>query len=213
MEIIPTLVPASFDEIRTAAARYPFAPVLHIDAGDGSFVPNTTWQPAEGDQLPTSHIWEAHLMVSDPVAGALFAKAGASRIIAHLEAFADRGAIPAAFDAWKAAGAREVGLALKLDTALDPASIPPCDVIHLMTIARIGTQGAPFEASSLDRIALIRSQFPQAVIAVDGGINETNIAEVARAGANRFCVGAALASSPEPEAVYKRLVEAAGAIQ
>ncbi len=115
IEIIPTLVPRSFEDVRNAAERYSFARTIHIDAGDGRFVSNTTWQPAEGEMLPTILSWEVHLMVHEPLeTGIQYAKAGAFRIIAHLEAFADRAAIPAAFEAWKAAGTREIGLALKL---------------------------------------------------------------------------------------------------
>lgn len=216
MEIIPTIVPSSFDDIRAAADRYPFARVVHIDAGDGRFVPNTTWQPVEGEMLPTTAAWDAHLMVSDALeSGIRYAKAGAMRIIAHLEAFEDHGAVPPAFEAWKAAGARDVGLALKIDTSLE--GLAPyallCDSIVIMTILSIGQQGSPFDPRGIERIKTLHTQFPSITIAADGGINESNIGELARAGASRFYVGSALASSIEPAAVYKRLQETAEAIQ
>lgn len=216
MEIIPTIVPASFEDIRNAAERYAFASIIHIDAGDGRFVPNTTWQPNEGDILPTALSWEAHLMLTEPLeAGIRYAKAGASRIIAHLEVFEDSARIPYAFEAWKAAGAHEVGLALKINTPLEGltpyASL--CDSVLIMTIASIGQQGSPFDPRGIERIRVLHAQFPSLSIAADGGINESNIAALARAGATRFYVGSALASSADPTAVHKRLLDTVGTVQ
>jgi len=216
MEIIPTLVPRSFEDVRNAAERYSFARTIHIDAGDGRFVSNTTWQPAEGETLPTMLSWDAHLMVHEPLAsGVLYAKAGASRIIAHLETFEDHSAIPAAFEAWKAAGAREVGLAVKIETSFE--GLAPytslCDSIVLMTIATMGQQGSPFDPRGIERVKMLRGQFPGIMIAADGGINEMNIGDLAKAGATRFYVGSALSSSPDPAVVHKRLLDAVETIQ
>jgi pentose-5-phosphate-3-epimerase len=215
-EVIPTIVPASFDDVRSAAERYSFAPVIHIDAGDGKFVPNTTWQPQDGDVLPTPILWEAHLMLAEPLeSGIRYAKAGASRIIAHFEAFPEPALIAAAFASWKTAGAREVGLAAKIGTPLESLTpyVSLCDSVVLMTIASIGQQGSSFDPRGIDRIRALHTQFPSLSIAADGGINESNIAGLAQAGATRFCVGTALASSADPEAVYKRLLDAVGTVQ
>jgi ribulose-phosphate 3-epimerase len=212
-EIIPTIVPTSFDDlaVRLNVVRG-YARSLHIDAADGKFAPNTTWLPQSGERIPGLNALyiEAHLMLVDPMnIGVAFVKAGASRIIAHREAFPDMTAIIAAFDAWKMAGAQEVGLALKTETT--PEAITDvatrCDVITLMNIAQIGQQGATFEPSSIDRVRNFHSAFPELTIAVDGGISDANIVQLAEAGASRFCVGSALSSSNDPAAVYKRLHE------
>lgn len=212
-EIIPTVVPTSFDDllVRLNAVRG-YARSLHIDAADGGFAPNTTWLPQSGERLPglNALFIEAHLMVADPLdIGVAFIKAGASRIIAHREAFPDTSAIIAAFDAWKIAGAQEVGLALKIDTAPEVIAdvATRCDVITLMNIAHIGQQGAAFEPSSIDRVHLFHTAYPELTIAVDGGISDANIVQLAEAGASRFCVGSALSSSSDPAAVYKHLHE------
>lgn len=210
-EIIPTIVPGSSDDLalRLNVIRG-FARSAHIDAADGIFAPNATWLPQAGDRIPglNALLIEAHLMLAEPLdIGVAFAKAGASRIIAHREAFADIAAIIEAFEAWKMAGAQETGLALKLDTA--PESVADiatrCDSVTLMTIAQIGRQGAAFEASSIARVADFHQRYPELVIAVDGGVSESNIVQLAEAGASRFCVGSALASSDDPATVYKRL--------
>lgn len=215
IEIIPTIVPDSFDDVRAGAERYAFAATVHIDAGDGRFVPNSTWQPAEGDMLPSMVKWDVHLMTESPMeVGERYARAGAARISAHVEAFAEQSAIPQALGAWRSAGAREVGLAIKIDTPLAQlASVATlCDFLPVMTIARIGTQGNPFDPRGPERVEALHAQFPSLPIAADGGINESNAADLVRAGASRLYVGSALAASADPEAVYRRLVEAASLI-
>lgn len=212
IEIIPTIVPQSFDEIPNISSAYSFSSTIHIDAADGGFAPNTTWIPQEGERLP--HIealrYEAHLMVAEPEPiGIRYAEAGAMRLIAHVEAFNRAADIPHAVAAWKAAGALEVGLAVKLDTSLEAldAYAPLLDCLLVMTIAEIGVQGKPFDTRSIERLNTLKQRFPGLLIQADGGISEVNAAEVARAGAERLCVGSALTNAQDPAAVYKRLSE------
>jgi pentose-5-phosphate-3-epimerase len=58
----------------------------------------------------------------------------------------------------------------------------------------------------MDKVKELRRTLPEMEIAVDGGIKEGNIAEVARAGANVICVGSAVFLQPDPAAAYRRLV-------
>lgn len=217
-EIIPTIVPESFESLlmRIHELRE-FASVIHIDAGDGKFVPNTTWLPKESDILPDADTisFEAHLMTEEPhQLGINYIKAGAKRVIAHFESFSDPSTISDTFKAWKEAGAEEVGLALVMDTSLDviESHSTECDVILLMTINEIGVQGNVFEPGSLARIASLHERFPDLKIAVDGGITESNITALEEAGASRFCVGSAIARSDAPTTVYNRLAEGGDAI-
>ncbi len=216
-EIIPTIVPESFADLSAKASVLSgFSQSLHIDAADGVFAPNLTWLPS-GEKLPDADriFYEAHLMLSDPhQKGVDFAQAGAKRIIGHAEAFSGAEAVFAAFDAWHEAGAIETGMALLLDTPLE--AIRPylvrCDVAHVMTIGRIGTQGIPFDERSLIRIQELHRAYPSLMISVDGGENEESIVKTARAGARRFAVGSAFTAAADPRAVYTRLVETANAV-
>jgi pentose-5-phosphate-3-epimerase len=74
-----------------------------------------------------------------------------------------------------------------------------------MTIRKIGAQGQEFVGSAVERIAEAKALFPRAVISVDGGINETTIVDVVRAGATRICVGAAFSSVPDAQGAYTKL--------
>lgn len=217
IELIPTVVPKSYRAVEDFAARWEgIAPVLHIDATDGDFAFPTTWMPAPGTILPERPVWEAHLMAREPRArGERFIRAGAWRIIGHAEELVGEEG-ERTLEGWRAMGAREVGVALRFDTPLYAAEHLEhlIDVVHLMTIRKIGAQGQLFEPATLDRIAEARSLFPRAVVSVDGGLNETNIQDAVRSGAKRICVGAALASAKEPQVTFRALMDiATGAVQ
>lgn len=210
IEIIPTVVPTSFDDVVHAADRVSgFAPTLHVDFADGIFAPNTTWLPTHVRHA-VSHMGvslEAHLMVQEPreIGKRLIAQ-GFTRIIGHIETMQEQtGGI---LSKWKDAGAQEVGLGILFATPLETLDpfVGSCDVIQMMSIASIGVQGIPYEPRAPERIAALHARHPQVLIADDGGVSQVNIAELARAGVRRFCVGSALAKAADPAAVYKRLI-------
>ena len=93
IEILPTIVPSSFDDITLWGARFKdFAAWVQVDLGDGKFVSNTTWVPAEGEMLPHRDAlnYEFHLMTQEPrVLGLECIRAGAKRVIGHIETFSD----------------------------------------------------------------------------------------------------------------------------
>ncbi|QQG37854.1 MAG: hypothetical protein HYS26_04500 [Candidatus Kaiserbacteria bacterium] len=214
--IVPTCVPQSAEEIRACVSLIkPFASEIHIDIDDGRFAPVTTWPYEKAGEygavdlsMVVGVLPEIHLMVQDPrLLGIEFAKAGANRIIAHVEAFAGENDAHGALDAWKRHGAAEVGLAMLWDTPLEVMEHHKyiVDVVHLMSITRIGTQGIPYEPSAPTRIAAFHDRYPEITISVDGGVSETNMKDLVRAGARRFGVGAAIARAPDPAAAFQRL--------
>ena len=71
---------------------------------------------------------------------------------------------------------------------------------YLNEVERIGINNLP---------ETLRKSHPDLVISVDGGVNESNIGELRRAGALRFCIGAAIAGTPDPAAAYRSLRSAA----
>lgn len=229
IEIIPTnTCPPDFAELSARSAFFAgFAEWVQLDISDGVFTAERSWPylPAQagGDgqwaeleslsgtrKLPSGEQlkYETHMMVEEPQElGLRLAQAGIRRIIGHVEAFADEKEIHAALDAWRGAGASEVGLAILLDTPLPVLLplVPSCNVVQLMSIATLGKQGAPFEPRVIERIAELHNEYPDLVISVDGGVSEKNIADLARAGATRFGVGSAITKAADPKAVYARL--------
>lgn len=217
IQIIPTVVPASLEDVIRARERYSsFARELHIDIADGVFAKHTTWMPEEGDQLLSTDdfSYSAHLMVLSPYdAGMLAIRAGVKTLVAHFESFADEDDARHAFDMWRGENV-SVGVALLLETPLAVLKpiLPSVDFVHLMSIETIGAQGAPFDSGIYDRVQELRVLYPELLIGIDGGVSAQNIAELVRAGARRFSVGSALAESDTPEDTYntlKRLAESA----
>ena len=225
IEIIPTNTcpPDLAELLRRSAGLATFSPAVQLDISDGQFSPVSSWPYGEGqwEEIPSlaevtsGVLYEAHLMVKEPVElGEKLAGAGVSRILGHIESFDDPLDIISAFETWKAAGAKEVGLALLLDTptaALEP-NIRDCDVVQVMSIGTLGLQGAAFDARATDRIEELHSKYRELVIEVDGGVNETNIPDLVRAGATRLSIGSAISKSPDPAESYADLKKLAESI-
>jgi ribulose-phosphate 3-epimerase len=215
IEIIPTVVPNSLDDVNALLARCrSFSQTFHIDAADGTMTPNTTWVPATDGKLPEadSVFFEAHLMIAHPeAAGSAFARAGAKRVIAHAEAFDSEEEAKHSFDSWKTNGAKEVGIAALIATPLEALEpyILMCDSVTLMTIASVGAQGIPFDERGYGRVADLHARYPDIVIEVDGGVGMEQIAALVRAGASRFSVGSALSKSADPAKTHKELLDLA----
>ncbi len=209
IEIIPTIVPAAFSDIQAVSERYAnFTSLLQIDVADGKFAPNTTWLPRENHILPSEYRYEVHLMVSDPLGiGTVFAQAGARRIIVHVETLHDVESAKNVFTDWKRYGVESVGLAILLHTPIEKAEpyLSLVDYVLLMTIPRIGVQGIPYDPSAPARVAEFHERCPDMRVAVDGGVSEATIEELARAGARSFGVGSAIAKAPDPAVAYRNL--------
>lgn len=221
--ILPTnTCPSDFSELsRITKDMMGFAQKIQLDIADGDFAPVSSW-PYNADQwreletmvesgkkLPyaDSIEYEAHLMVRKPLElGILLARAGCARIVYHAETLSGEEAINAIAQ-WKAAGAKEVGVALLIDTPLDSIDdiAEHCDAVQLMSIARIGSQGQPFDERAVSRVEEIHAAHPDMMVSVDGGISESNIDLLVRAGANRLCVGSAISAAADPAAAYATL--------
>lgn len=227
IEILPTNTsPANLAELsHTTEVLKELSSWVQLDLVDGVFVPHISWpyqsgqweeleNLTHGTKLPfaDSVKYEVHLMVQEPIqVGELLARAGAKRILGHIEALGTHGNVHKAFAAWKGAGAVEVGLAVLMETPIADILplVPQCDAIQLMSIATLGRQGAPYEPAVVGRIQELHKAHPDAVIEVDGGINLNNIKELARAGAVRFGVGSAITKSEDPISAYESLKVAA----
>ena len=226
--VIPTnTCPPDAVELAKRSAEFTsFATMVQLDIADGNFAPVVSWpyfhgqkqeldrMGASGECLPHSDAlqYEIHMMVREPgEVGTLLARAGAHRLVPHIEAFENTDAARRAFAAWKAAGAQEIGLAILIDTPLEAldALIGEIDVVQVMSIAKIGRQGEPFDERALHRVEELHAQYPDLMVSVDGGISEANVELLVRAGANRLCVGSAISKAANPAAAFAKIHERA----
>lgn len=223
VEIIPGVLESTQELITARVSDVSFAPTAHIDFMDGDFVESANW-PFIGDgwhrleSMAQSHespfnsasLIEAHLMVSQPTRmGELLANCGIKKIVAHIEAFRDDSGVLAAFASWRNAGVSEVGIATLLSTPLeklDPlVRAGSVDYVQIMGIERVGFQKQPQDPRALEHVTSLRSRYPELVIQIDGGVNDENIVEIVKAGANRVIVGSAIVSSSNPKEAYERM--------
>lgn len=209
-EIIPAVLVKTFEELEDRLADFGgVANFAHVDVCDGSLTPARTWpyqsvkpdmhfeaiiSEEEGFPFWQEVDFEAHLMVAHPenIVGDWVA-AGASRIIAHVEAM-DASRFAALKDA--CGGIVELGLAIALDTANETLA-PYADDISVIqcmdwNFSHLGRQGQVLDEGIFNKIAELRKLYPEHVISVDGGVTLENAQKLIAAGAGRLVIGSAL---------------------
>lgn len=207
-EIIPAILPRDLEDLTAHLEEIQgVARMVQIDVVDGKFAPSRTWPYADrasfedilseeqGMPLWEDFDFELDLMVEQAKDAALeWIRAGASRIIVHIES-PDAEEALAAMQEYRAGETRvEVGLALALDTPLELLEhlSASADFIQIMGIAEIGRQGEPFDARALERVRLLNSRLPSHPISVDGGVTLENAPALLAAGASRLVAGSAI---------------------
>lgn len=178
------------------------ADMIHLDVMDNHYVPNLTFGPLICQALRKFGVTapiDVHLMAR-PVDRLIseFAASGASYITFHPEA-SDH--IDRSLALIRDSGAK-AGLAFNPATPLSYLKyvLPKVDMLLLMTV-NPGFGGQVFIPDMLTKIQEARTLVNLAKlpirIAVDGGINVTNIASVANAGADTFIAGSAIFNSTD----------------
>ena len=215
-EIIPAIIPENFSDLKDKVSIIAgFAETVQVDICDGKFVPSENW-PLVGDNgefekikeekgLPESdHVdYEIHVMAETPndeVAD--WARAGASRIIVHIETGSDT--VEDIIEEW--GHTVEIGIAINLNTPVSLVSpfLEKVKVFQLMGIERVGFQGQGLDERIFGRIKELRGLAPKHIISIDGGVNLENAGKLIKAGANRLVVGSAIWKSKNPIEIIKK---------
>lgn len=187
-------VPAVLERTASAANQVakPLAAAsdwVHVDVADGKLVPNTVLvEPSDAAKIQIGAAIEVHLMVEQPARYvAPWVRAGARRLIAHVEAPGIREFLRTAKQgAAKRAGA-EVWIAA--DAATPVAKLRPflgrVDGVTVMAVTA-GHAGQDFQPAALTKISKLKELKPNLPVEVDGGINEWTVTAVRAAGADRL---------------------------
>ncbi|TSC89601.1 MAG: ribulose-phosphate 3-epimerase [Parcubacteria group bacterium Gr01-1014_3] len=180
----------------------------HLDIVDGIFSPNTTWgSPAELVNV-IGHLSsvkvELHLMVSSPeaVIDSWLRTGKIQRVIFHLEAMTDSVYL---LEKCKKYGV-EAMLAINPGTDVERLLAHKDDFKYLQLLAvPPGWAGQSFDPKILGKIKFLRVNAPDAIIEVDGGINQETAQLAREAGADILISASYIFSSTDPKAAFEEL--------
>ncbi len=194
MQIAPTILEKDFNVGKEKILKVNgLVNWVQLDVIDGQFTDGKTFELELVNAIEDVEniLWETHLMVKDPikwVEKSIFVNA--SRIIGHVEMMPDRESF---IKRVKDEGV-EAGLAFDVDTEIE--NIPQETDLVLLMSRKVGFGNFPFDERIYERIKKaveirerIGSNF---VIGIDGGVNETNIEKLERAGASIGYCGSAV---------------------
>ncbi len=186
-----------------------FTDYVQIDIMDGKFVPSRsiTWQQLADIQITIN--WEAHLMIEQPEKQLEnFKKAGARKAIFHYEATTN----PLQVISMAGKLGLKVGMALNPETPI-ARILPFADELDSVLFLSVhpGFYGAKFIPEVLNKIGELRQAKPKLNIGIDGGVKESNIAQIAKSGVDEILVGSAIFLQPQPADSYKKLLALAQA--
>jgi ribulose-phosphate 3-epimerase len=211
IEIAPSILSADFTRLgeEIEAVERGGAELIHFDVMDGHFVPNITVglpvlkSVARRTRLPV----DAHLMITEPGRYAeQFVETGARMVSVHVEAEPH---LHRTLTAIRTAGA-QAGVAINPATPLSAIeeALPYADYVLVMSV-NPGFGGQKFIATSLDKVRRLRSIIEerrlQTRIEIDGGIDRSNIFEVAAAGAQIIVSGSAVFGESDPATAVRAL--------
>jgi ribulose-phosphate 3-epimerase len=161
---------------------------LHWDVMDGHFTDPLTHGPLvlKAVRELTDRFFDTHLMITNPEKQIpLFAEAGADGISIHIEAANDPARL---LDDIRKRGCKSC-LTVNPPTPLDEIErlVEHCDIIMLMGVMP-GYAGQLYGENTSARIGAVREVIDRqglpTLIEVDGGINDTTVAEAVAAGAD-----------------------------
>lgn len=180
-----------------------FTSYAQFDIMDGQFVPSRSITCEDIARLSMKLNWEAHLMVLNPETYVSdFQQAGAQKIVFHYEATSS----PREVISLVRNHGLNVGLAINPETPITAIKSLTSEVDSVLFLSvNPGFYGSKFIPEVLKKIEAFRKVYPDLPIGIDGGIKESNIAEVARSGVDVICVGSAIFQQPEPGVSFRHL--------
>ena len=211
VQIAPSILSADFAALGRdiSAAERGGADLIHVDVMDGHFVPNITIGPpvVRAIRRVATRPLDVHLMIEDPDRFIEeFIAAGASMVSVHVEVVRHLNRTVSFIRKLGAKAGVVVNPATPASTLEDIAA--DIDFVLVMSV-NPGFGGQAFIPRSLEKLRRVRGVLDaagsSALIEIDGGIDQSNVADVVAAGANILVAGNAIFGSADPEAATRLL--------
>ena len=196
VSIAPSMLGADFGRMREAAELVaPHSSYLHMDVMDGHFVPNLTMGVDLVKALNGIAPLDVHLMITDPVDFIDdFYDAGAEIISIHVEANNPKEALVKINEK-----------NIKSGIAFNPSTpkekiIPYLDIADMILVMSVepGYCGQSFHENAINRVKYFKTNYPNKIIEVDGGVSTQNSAILGKNGADILVAGSAIFKSNDP---------------
>ncbi len=215
VQIAPSILSADFAALgaAVAAAERGGADLIHVDVMDGHFVPNITiGVPVVTSLRRIARVpLDVHLMIEDPDRYIdAFAEAGAAMISVHVEALRH---LHRTIQAIKRLGVK-AGVAINPATPIVMLDEVAADLDYVVVMSvNPGFGGQTFIPRSESKVREVRALLDRAgnaaPVEIDGGVDQSNVAQVVSAGARIIVAGSAVFNTPDPERAVRELKAAA----
>jgi ribulose-phosphate 3-epimerase len=210
--VLPSLLACDFANLAREIERVEELGVaaLHLDIMDGHFVPNLSIgiPVVEAVRRSTDLPLDVHLMIQEPASYIEpFRSAGADSLTIHIEAISDPRPL---LDEIRSLGAL-AGLAINPPTPLAriESSLAHCDLVLVMSVMP-GFGGQEFDEIALEKLRALSARSDlDALLEVDGGINNATTNDCVAAGVDLLVAGTAIFAAADYGAALAELNAAA----
>ena len=201
--VCPTITAYTANEYTKQLQNISFAKRIHIDFMDGVFAP-TKSPPLHDAYWPKGIQADLHIMFRKPMTLLHdVLKLHPHLVVVHAEAEHVSSFVHELHEHRIA-----VGIALLQKTSTDVLSHFIHVVDHVLIFSGdLGHHGGTADLDLLHKVHMVRAMHPTIEIGWDGGINSSNILQLAQAGVNVFNVGGSIQNAQNAQSAYDSLTE------
>ena len=201
--VSPSIYSADLMDLRNVLKKSKDFEHLHLDIDDGHFVRGISFGMDMVEQICqcTDVELDAHLEVNNPMD---YVEALCLSKVAMISAHIETLNYPSLFFSNVHKYNKKASIALNLKTPLIYIKPYLDQIDHLLLVSvETDVEGLPFRKSVLEKITEARQMLGDRIpIWVDGGINDSNLEEVVRAGADGVVIGRAVFKADDFKKAY-----------